>query len=102
MVSVEDVQQLARNGRVAPHPAYHAHQHAIRFDEVVTALAWCLRVEEDDRTGEEGSLEHPDGYLAWCPYKGTRVLRVDFALQQREDGDLILVVTAFEVDQDGA
>lgn len=97
MVSSEDVQKLARRGRVAPHPSYHAHQHTVRFDEIVAGLGWCMRVEGDDREDAEGTPRHPDGYVAWCPYKGTRVLRVDFDIQQRDDGDLILVVTAFEV-----
>lgn len=58
---------------------------------------WCLRVEPDDRTDEAGARLHPEGYIAWCPYEGTRVIRVDFNLQHRNDGDLLLVVTAFEV-----
>ncbi len=83
---------------MAPHPTYHAHQHSIRFEEIVAGLQWCHRVEEDERDGNEGYRRHPQGYVAWCPYRGTRVIRVDFDLQEREDGDLILVVTAFEVN----
>lgn len=91
MVSVEDVRQLASDGRIAPHPSYHAHQQNVRFEEIVAGLHRCLRVDEDHREGH-------DGYVAWCPYKGTRTIRVDFEVQDRSDGALVLVVTAFEVN----
>jgi len=91
MVSAEDVRELASEGRVAPHPDYHAHHHAIRFDEIVAGLRWCHRIEADHR-------EDQDGFVAWCPYRGRTTIRVDGSVQHRPDGDLLLIFTAFEVD----
>lgn len=99
MLSPEDVQALAQSNRVAPHPAYHAHQHGVRFAEIIAGLRWCLRVEKDLRTDDRGDRSHPEGYIAWCPYKGAKVIRVDFTIQDRADGQLLLVVTAFEVSR---
>lgn len=96
-MEAEEVRRLALAGRIAPDPAYHAHQHGLRFADVAAALAHCFRIEEDPRLDEDGHRLHPDGFLAWCAFTRGRVLRVDLNIQDREDGRLLLPVTAFEV-----
>lgn len=97
ILTSDDVRDLAARGRVAPASNHHAHRHGIRFNEIVAALQHCYRVREDDRTDESGDLRHPSGYVAWCPWKGARILWVDLVLGSDDEEDLLLVVTAMEV-----
>lgn len=91
------VRDLATAGRVDRDPAYHAREHHLRFVEIVDALRRCWRLQLDHRKRPDGTPLHPNGFLAWCLWRPNRYLRVDFNLHADEDGDWILIVTAFEV-----
>ncbi len=96
-MDTEKVKTLARRGRVAPDPSYHAYQHEVKFRDAAFALTWCYRVEKDERLDDDGSFRHPNGYVAWCDYKAGRELRVDLNVERLDDGELLLIVTAMEV-----
>lgn len=97
MMDPARVRELAIAGRVDRDPRYHAREHHLRFLDVVDALRRCWRVQRDARKRPDGSPLHPSGYLAWCRWRPNQNLRVDFNLHVDEDGEWILVVTAFEV-----
>lgn len=91
-MDVAKVRRLARDQRVVAHPVkYHAGKHGLGFQDCVAALEHCHSVHTDDRPG------HPEGWYALAAYTHGRTLRVDFDAHQDEDGDLILVVTAYRM-----
>lgn len=87
------VRELALLGRVAPDPKYHAYEHGVRFEQLRTLLAFCSRVDADRRP------EHPNGYVAWCTNWGGEIYRVDFNLERRPDGEVILIVTGWKLEE---
>ena len=91
------VREMSSAGRVNRDPAYHARQHHLRFVEIVDALRRCWRVQPDVRGRPDGTRLHPAGHLAWSRWRPDRHMRVDFNLHMDDDGESILVVTAFEV-----
>ena len=80
---------MVHGGRVRPAFNYQASEHGVRWRSILVALANCHRVVK--------ALRHPDGYVAWGMASAGSLLRVDFDLERRDDGDWALVVTAFEV-----
>ena len=87
----QGVQDLVAKNRVAKAANYHASQKGIRFADIVLALMGCIRIDHDRRP------EHPKGWVAFCPQWGGTLMRVHFNLENRDDGDIILVVTAMDV-----
>lgn len=85
------VKDLIAKNRVAKAPNYHASNKRIKFDDILLALMDCLDVRKD------AGPEHPTGCVAFCTQWGGALWRVDFNIAARDDGDLILVVTAMEV-----
>lgn len=90
----ERVRELALMGRVVPDPSYHGQEHGVRFERLRTLLAFCQRVEPDRRPA------HPRGHVAWCTNWGGEVYRIDFNLERRPDGDVILIVTGWRLEDD--
>lgn len=93
-LTADEVQRLALDDRVRPHPQkYHAHQHLIPFRRIQAALTRCFRIQQDPRPG------HPDGWIAHCFWTPGTVLRVDLDLYTLDDGHLLLIVTAMELNR---
>lgn len=82
-----DVQALAREGRVAKAPNYHASDHNLRFDTLVMALCWCYGVRDLG--------EHPGSFRAQAINWGKERFEIDFVLGETVEGDVILIVTAW-------
>lgn len=89
-ITKERVCQLAAAWRVRPASNYHASDHHTPWDDIVFALQTCYFVAPDKRP------QHPGGYVAFGQASRTRKVRIDFNLASDEQGDLILVVTAFD------
>ena len=88
MLTNEQVQTMAKLGRVKPDPSYHAWQHFVGWEDIVYALQNCYWVDKDTRPDQQR------GYVAWGHLCMTRRLRIDFNLATDDDGQLMLVVTA--------
>lgn len=98
MLTKDDVQRLARAGRVAPDPSYHANQKSIKFKTLAAALEWCNEVRVDNRKDAAGKPRHPSGYVAWGQTWEPRKYRVDFNLGTDTSGEqMILIVTGMEL-----
>lgn len=90
VLTTHAVQQIARSGRVAKHPDYHAGNHGLGFADLVAVLSRCERVAPDPR--------HPGkpAYWAWgADWRGD--YRIDFDLYELPHGRTILVVTAMRI-----
>ncbi len=88
MLTHEDVVEMARGGRVAPAPNFHARSaHGATFERLAQALLFTFRVNKDPRP------EHPDGYIAIARKWGGDTYRIDFNVATDAHGGLILIVT---------
>ena len=84
MITREEVVGLARAGRVAPAPGFHARSaHGATFAGLARQLLFTFELRKDPRP------EHPDGYIAITQNWGGEVYRVDFDLATGPDGHLI-------------
>lgn len=93
----DEIRAIASEGRVKRHPRYHAHEHNVRFRDLVGALLFCQHVLRDRRTDGKGNVRHPRGFVAWSNQIRGQVWRVDFDLEEDGDGEWALIVTGFEV-----
>ncbi|MBI2078459.1 MAG: hypothetical protein HYT80_08855 [Euryarchaeota archaeon] len=96
-MNVREVRELAQNGRAIKASNYHAGRRGISFLQVLTALEKCYQVEKDHRSDAKGSLLHPDGWFAIANLPTRIRLRIDFDVVQDDMGNLLLVVTAYDV-----
>lgn len=78
---------------MAPDPGYHAGEHGLRFDQLRTLLAFAHRLVPDRRPA------HPRGYVAWCANWGGEIYRVDFNLDRAPDGEVVLIVTGWRMEE---
>ncbi|MHB8586329.1 MAG: hypothetical protein ACYDDF_10910 [Thermoplasmatota archaeon] len=94
MITREHVIDLARTGRVAPSPTFHARSsHGVRFDTLAQQLLFTFEVRKGVRP------EHPNGYVAFTQNWGREVYRVDFDLLTDAGGQTILIVTGWKVEE---
>ena len=94
MVSREDVIELARMGRVAPAPHFHGRSaHGATFEKLAHQLVFTFRLDRDPRT------EHARGWIAYTQNWGGEVYRVDLDLADAPDGEIILIVTGWKIEQ---
>ncbi len=96
-MNVRDVRELVRLGRAIKASNYHAGRRGLSFLQVLTALQQCYVVEQDARVDPKGTLLHPKGWFAWANLPARSKLRIDFDLVEDELGNLLLIVTAYEV-----
>lgn len=92
LMDVAMVRKLARQQRAVPHPTrYHAGRHGFGFQECVAALENCYAVKPDER--------QPRGraWFALASHTHARTIRIDFDAHEDEDGDLLLIVTAYHL-----
>lgn len=86
-----EVIELARTGRVAPAPNFHARSaHGATFEKLAQALLFTFRVEADQRP------EHPGGFVALARNWGGETHRIDFNMAKDAQGDLIMIVTGWK------
>jgi hypothetical protein len=86
------VRDLALRRRVRPARNYHADAHFIRWSDIVFALETCYGVGRDERRPEGRS------FVAFGFVSRTHRLRIDFDVGADEEGQVLLVVTAFRSD----
>ncbi len=91
-ITRDRVRELVLAGRVAPDPRYHGEQHGVRFEQLRTLLAFCSRVDADRRP------DHPRGFVAWSTNWGGELYRIDFNVERRPDGEMILIVTGWNLE----
>lgn len=96
-MKTSDVHALVQNGRVLKAPHYHAGKRGLSFLDILAALERCYHVARDERTDAEGSPLHPRGWYALANLPHRRQLRIEFEVQQDDEGNLLLIVTAYYV-----
>lgn len=96
-MNVGEVRDAVRNGRAIKAPNYHAGKRGLGFLSILAALECCYHVEVDSRTDAAGLQLHPPGWFALANLPNHRRLRIEFDAHEDGQGNLILVVTAYEV-----
>lgn len=93
-ITPREIRDLAKARRVARDPFDHIRSHGFRLADIITALEHCFRVRWDARS-HRGRPPSPNAFRADCHYTRGQRLRVDFNLTRNDEGQIILVVTAF-------
>lgn len=94
MVSREDVIELARTARVALAPNFHGRSaHGATFEKLAQQLLFTFHLKKDPRP------DHPRGYIAHTRNWGGEVYRVDLDLAEDANGNKILIVTGWKIDE---
>ena len=96
-MDVHEVHNLVRDGQVTKAPNYHPGKRGIGFAQILAALERCYHVDRDARNASDGSPLHPHGWYALANLPNRRRLRVDFDVFEDETGQLLLIVTAYDV-----
>ena len=96
-MNVREVREIVRLGRAVKASDYHAGRRGLGFLQVLTALEKCYHVEKDTRADPSGNPSHPDGWFALANLPSRIRLRIEFNVVHDELGNLLLVVTAYEV-----
>ena len=96
-MNVREVRELARLGKAIKASNYHAGRRGISFLQILAALETCYHVEQDKRVDPRGNPLHPRGWFAMANLPNRIRLRIDFDLVEDDLGNLLLVVTAYEV-----
>ena len=96
-MNVREVRELARLGRAIKASNYHAGRRGFSFLQVLTALEKCYHVEKDARADPRGNPLHANGWFAMANLPARIRLRIDFDLVQDDLGNLLLIVTAYDV-----
>lgn len=96
-MNVREVRELARLGRAIKASNYHAGRRGIGFLQILTGLEKCYHVDQDRRIDSSGNPLHPNGWFAMANLPTRIRLRIDFDLVEDELGNLLLVVTAYDV-----
>ncbi len=79
---------------MAPAPNFHARAvHGATFQKLANQLCLTFEVRKDHR------VDHPKGYVAFTQNWGGEVYRVDFDLATDTNGDIMLVVTGWRMDE---
>lgn len=95
-MDIHEVRALVRLGRAIKAPHYHAGKRGIGFLQILTALEHCYQVDEDFRANTSGERLHPRGWFALANLPNRRRLRIEFDVSEDEQGNLLLIVTAYE------
>ncbi len=90
-MDVREVQKLVRDNHVVKAPNYHPGKRGIGFWQILTALENCYHVATDNRPGLV------DAWFALANLPNKRRLRIDFNVQEDEQGSLLLIVTAYHL-----
>ena len=90
-MDVREVHRLVAEGQAIKAPNYHVGKRGISFGQVLAALERCYHVAPDARP------QHPDGWFALANLPSKRRLRIEFNVSEDFDGNLILVVTAYDI-----
>lgn len=94
-ISVRDVHQAVRAGRVHKAPSFHMGKHGLSFEDVLVALERCTEVARDRRT-RDGRPRHPLGWCAIATLPHGRRAQIDF--NAVTDGDVRLyIVTGYRI-----
>jgi hypothetical protein len=96
-MDVHEVRRLVQHGQVTKAPNYHPGKRGLGFAHILAALERCYHVERDSRATSVGVPQHPRGWYALANLPNRRRLRVDFDVSEDETGNLLLIVTAYDV-----